>query len=485
MKIAARVAIAVLVVAYASLLLRNLSWAAGGADSSGYLNEARMIRRGQMRVPIPLMSQLHVGSDWAEVFTPLGFGADWKDRRLMVPLYPPGLPAHFAVAGAIGGFTRGPFLIPPLAGILSLLLMIAIGRQLGLTDWQSIAAAAILGASAVFLFMTAQPMSDVVATAWTLAMIALALATHGNATLQPARRRPGAGSTSALAGAAFAISVCVRPSNVLMAIPLAVALRFRIRALLLAAAAAVPIGIALMLWNHTLYGSYFSTGYGSMRELLAWSYPRQRLPHYSFWLVAQFSPLVFPGGLFAAFDRRIDRWHRALLVSWFFPLFAFYCFYDSYDTWWYTRFLLPAIPPLILGFFLIVRRLPKAAMAIGVIIALGVAVWQDNRLHPLTVGADESIYTDTMRWVGGQLPHDAIVLAFQFSGSFFFYLDRDTVRYDGLDANRFEELRAYAGAANLRWYAVLMDWEMERFHLPGKWTPIGKNRDVMLLRLDN
>jgi len=41
-KIAARAAIALLLVAYGAMLIRHLSWAAGGSDSSGYLNEARM-----------------------------------------------------------------------------------------------------------------------------------------------------------------------------------------------------------------------------------------------------------------------------------------------------------------------------------------------------------------------------------------------------------------------------------------------------------
>lgn len=473
MKIAARAAIALLVLAYGAMLVRHLSWAAGGADSSGYLNESRMIRRGQTALPIRMLSRLRVDRSWADVFTPLGFVPWGKDARFMVPTYPPGLPLHFAIAGAIGGFKRAPFLIPPLAAIVSLILMMILGRQLGLTWPESVAGAAILAACAVFLLYSAQPMSDGVATMWTLAAIVAAL--RGGQAILPARTDRIV--CPPLAGFCFAISVVVRPSNILIALPLAVALRFRWRPLLLAAAAALPIGIALMLWNHTLYRSYFSTGYGSMRDMLAWSYVQQRLPHYSLWLGAQLTPLVFPFGLIA------DRKNRALLLAWFLPLFVFYCFYEAYDAWWYTRFLLPAIPALVIGFILLIRRLRYWPVLAAIVLVF--AIVQDWRLHPLAVGEEESLYTETMGWVAPRLPPNAIVCAMQFSGTFLYYFDRDVVRYDKLDANRFQELRAYAGAANLRWYAVLQQWELEQFHLPGKWTPVARNRDVTLLRLDD
>ncbi|HJT18754.1 MAG TPA: hypothetical protein VJ853_15260, partial [Thermoanaerobaculia bacterium] len=292
-----------------------------------------------------------------------------------------------------------------------------------------------------------------------------------------AAKRRVRGALAAAAGIAFAISVCVRPTNLVMAIPLAVALRFRPRALSIAAAAALPIGVALMIWNHTLYGSYFSTGYGSLGDLMAWSYPRQRLPHYAYWLAAQLTPFVFPIGLIA------DRKHRPLLLAWFFPLFVFYCFYESFDAWWYTRFLLPAIPPLIIGFLLLARRFRWWPAIVAIVLV--VAMIQDRRLSPLSVGIEESLYTDMMRWVTPRLPRNAIVLASQYSGTFLYYQNRETVRYDSLDNNRFQELRAYAGAANLRWYAVMMEWELAHFHLAGKWTLVGQNREARLLRLDD
>src|SRR5437762_1144353 len=299
--------VAIAVSVYAVTLFLHRSTGAGGADSSGYLNEARMLAAGKTSQPIRLLTTLHLPSEYAYVFTPLGFGPSRRQPGRMVPTYPPGLPAHFAIAGAIGGWSQAPFLMPLLAGLISIALMFVLSRQFGLNAWLSAAAAGILAVCPVFLFMTAQPMSDVFATVWTLAAIVCAIA---------AERRP---AFAALAGVAFGISVCVRPSNLLAALAIAFALRWRPSRLAIAAAAAIPFGIALMLWNHALYNNPIVTGYGEFGGLLSWDNPRVRVPHYAYWLAAQLTPLIFPGGLLAGFDRRIDRFHRALLVFWFVP----------------------------------------------------------------------------------------------------------------------------------------------------------------------
>ena len=481
MKIRGRLAAALLLVAalaYGVVLYRHLSWVAGGADSSGYLNEARLMRAGRIGFPIELLTTLRLGREWNYILVPLGFRASDREPHLMVPIYPPGLPGHFAVAAAIGGWARAPFLVPPLAGLICLALMFVLGRQFGLSKWESVAAGVILAACPVFLFMAAQPMSDIVATAWTLAAIVSALGSE---------RRPG---LAAAAGAAFAISVCVRPSNLLMAIPLAFALRWRLRPLIIAVAAALPFGIALMIWNHALFGGAATTGYGSMTYMLSWNYPRVRIPHYSYWLAAQLTPLVFPGGLFVAIDRRLDGQRRALLLSWFLVVFIFYCFYDAYETWWYTRFLLPGIPPLIIGFLRLLRdfRVPRVVAPILIVAILGVEGWQVRQLDPLSVGVEESIYPETIRWAEQQLPHDAIVLNGQFSGAFLYYTGRQTIRWDQLDNDeRFQLLRAYVGSANLHWYAVLstFEWEQVQKRFKGGWTVLGEHRGVKLLRLDS
>ncbi len=473
-----RLPVAILIVALivsGMVLYRHLSFGAGGSDSSGYLNEARLMVSGTVIQPVPMLQTLHIKSEWAYVFTPLGFVSSSRDHRLMLPSYPPGLPAHFAIAGAIGDWSVAPFLIPPIAGVISIALMYLLARQFGLASWEALGAAAILGICPVFLFMAAQPMSDIVATVWAMAAIVCALA---------AEKRP---ALAAASGAAFAIGVCVRPSNLLLAIAVAFAMRWRLSRLAIAVAAAVPFAIALMAWKNAMYGSPLRTGYGAMD--LSWVNPRVRFPHYSYWLFAQLTPLIFPGGLLVALDKRVEVLRRAILVSWFLPFFVFYCFYSAYDAWWYTRFLLPAIPPLIVGFFLLIRdlRLPRFAAAIVVVAVMVFMIREERELAPLAIGEGESVYPECVRWAEQRLPPDALVATEQFSGSFLYYSGRPTVRYDLLDADRFETLRAYVGAADLRWYALVSEDEFKglQTRMPGMWTPLGKCRDVTLYRLDS
>lgn len=476
-KLDKRVVAAVVAIAatlYGLTLFLHRSTGAGGADSSGYLNEARMMAAGKTAIPIRLLRTLHLPSEYSYIFTPLGFAPSRRQPGNMVPIYPPGLPAHFAIAGTIGGWSQAPFLLPLIAGLASIALLYVLSRQLGLNAWQSAAGAAILAVCPVFLFMTAQPMSDVFATMWTLAAIVSALA---------AERRP---AFALLAGAAFGISVCVRPSNLLAALAVAFALRWRPSRLAIAVAGSIPFGIAVMLWNYTLYGNPIITGYGEFGGLLSLDNARIRIPHYAYWLARQLTPLVFPGGLLVGFDRRTDRFHRALLVFWFVPFFVFYIFYGPYETWWYTRFLLPAIPPLIIGFFLLIRNVRVNIAAFLVVVILFFAVKQDRKpLKPLEVGEQESIYPEIAARFGPKLPRDAIIMSGLFSGSLLYYLDRDTVRYDQLDNDQFQWLRAYAANANLHWYAVLPPHEFveaQRFDV--RWTKIDEYRGVLLLRLD-
>src|SRR5260370_27616428 len=125
------------------MLFLHGSAAAGSADSSGYLNEARMMAAGKPSLPIRLLSTLHLPSEYAYVFTPLGFAPSRRHPGRMVPTYPPGLPAHFAIAGSVGGWSQAPFLMPLIAGLLSLALLFVLSRQFRLNAWQCAAARAI------------------------------------------------------------------------------------------------------------------------------------------------------------------------------------------------------------------------------------------------------------------------------------------------------------------------------------------------------
>jgi hypothetical protein len=266
-------------------------------------------------------------------------------------------------------------------------------------------------------------------------------------------------------------------------------MRWRVRPLAIAVAASIPFAIPLMLVNRFLYGSALLTGYGEMGGMMRWTFPLERAPHYAKWLLITETPIVFPLALLVAFDRRVAVWQRVLLIAWFAAFFTFYCFYDSYDAWWYLRFLLPAYPALLIGAMLLLRDfVPRRAIAwslIAVVAATG--LYLDRWLGIPGLRNQENTYPHAIHWAEKVLPPDALVVTMQLSGAFYLYSGRFTARYDMCEPDRFERLRAYAGVAGLRWYAVVFDWEEKelRARMPGRWTKVATMRNVTLLRLDS
>lgn len=223
----ATVLAALALAAYAVLLVRANSFVAGGADSSGYLNEARLIASGRLSEDIAALRLLGLPPGDQDAFIPLGYRSGPRPGT-MAPIYPPGLPLHMALLGTLGGWHTAPFLAAPIAAIAALLLIYAIARELGLSRGLSAAGALALTACPIFLGMAVQPMSDVPGTAWVLAVIFLGLR---------ARRNVG---WAVAAGAALGIAVLVRPTNALAAIPLLFALPPRKGAVVRALAGGLP-----------------------------------------------------------------------------------------------------------------------------------------------------------------------------------------------------------------------------------------------------
>ena len=121
--------VAVLFLAYALVLFHHTSFSAGGSDSSGYVNGARLLAHGRAHEPIRGLARLGLSSDFAAVFTPLGYTAA-RQPGAMVPSYPPGFPLHMALASLLAGWNSGPFLVSPIAGLACLALLYLLGREL-------------------------------------------------------------------------------------------------------------------------------------------------------------------------------------------------------------------------------------------------------------------------------------------------------------------------------------------------------------------
>jgi hypothetical protein len=289
--------------------------------------------------------------------------------------------------------------------------------------------------------------------------------------------------------------VWVRPTNFLLVLPLAFAMRWRWPLLLRAAIGALPIGAALAWYQSAQFGGPLHTGYGTAGEMLQAAIISKCAPHHLLWLVKTMSPLALLGLLFVLVDRRIDRWTRILLPVWIGIFFAFYMAYDICSDWWDTRFLLPGMPALIIAPLLILQRFSTTRWrtviaACLALVMLATPLVMARRLQVFGYGQGELQWPRMVRWTEAQLPRDALLISGIFSGAFYYYADRFTVRWDQLSPDDYQLMRAYAGNANLHWYAMLSsvaDTSEEEFvrRYPGRWTVVGRNRDITLWRLED
>jgi Dolichyl-phosphate-mannose-protein mannosyltransferase len=478
---------AALLVAYGVALVHHTSYVAGGSDSSAYLSAARLFARGHATEKSRGLMRLGLSPDDVRLFVPLGYTPTGRDTQ-MAPSYPPGLPLHMAPAGLIGGWERAPFLVIPLAGLACLVLVYLLGRELRLPPAYAFAGSCILAFFPTFVFGALQPMSDVLATAWALFAVLAAY-----------RSRAGNGALwAALAGFAFGMGILVRPTNAVLLAALVIALPLRPRALVSFVAGGIPAAIFLLAYNSAVFGSPWSTGYGSLLSGgLAWSNFPERARHYSIWIARLLTPLVPIGWLAVAADRRAPVHDRAVLIMWFGGFFLFYCFYVVFDTWWYTRFLLPGVPALILGALVVARDLSFATggssrrrwarvalvLLLAFIVFTGARFIDRNRVHKFYKG--ERIYPRACEMARRRVPPDAIVVSMQMSGALHYYTDLTYAMWNWLLPDRFAALRAATESRGRRWYALLAPFEQPevRKNLPGEWREIDRVGDVALWEL--
>jgi len=488
-----RLAVAValpLLALYALLLFRRNSTAVGGSDSSGYANVARGILSGRLVRPIETLAPLGLTPADAPLFVPLGF-VPLPGREAMALFYPPGFPVHIAAASLVLGWELGPYAVCPILGVASVVLFFFVARELGVSRPLAAGGAALLALCPVFVFQAIQPMSDMAATAWCLVAILGALR---------ARHRP---AWALAAGAGFGMAVLVRPGNALMVLPLVFAMPASpgLRRLgLFALGAAAPIA-GLFLYDQIGYGSPFRTGYhvAQIEQAFAWSFFPERIRNYSLWLSQILTPIVPLGYLAALADPRAPRRDRACLAAWFGSFLVFFCFYQVADSWWYTRFLLPAIPALLVGCLRTAGRLleafrsPAARRIAGAAIliagvAMGAVEYRELvRRGVLYFHYGQDSFADGCRLAEALVPRNSLVLSMEASGALVYYTDLTPMRWDLIPRERFDDLRRRAESAGYRLFALLMKNEAgdARAHVGGRWTFLGEHGGATLWALAN
>ena len=477
--------------AYAAFLARHASFAVGGADSSGYLNLATGLARGELVEPIRLVAELGVDPSLTQLLVPLGF-APGPAPGTMAPSYPPGFPAHMALLASVLGWERGPFLVSPLLAAAGLAAFYLLGRELGLSRNEAAAGTLILAFQPVYVFMAMNPMSDTAATAWaTLAVLGA---------LRARRSAPWAFA----AGLAFGIGCLVRPSNAILLATLALALPLRGAALAGFALGAAPALGFFLAFNQAVLGHALRTGYPGVEREFALGYFPKRFAHYTHWLGRTFTPLVPLAWLGVAASRE-TRWRdRLLLLVWFGSFFAFFCTYRHYEIWWFLRFMMPAFPALVVGALLAARPLFRAVEvrlhlpsrvpaglnvlpAAVLAFVLASEAKEAKRLDVLGLAASEAVYPRACRLAADRLPPRAIVLSFLMSGALEHYTDLLYLRYDTMDDRpAVRRLLRQTMRQGSSWYALLHPSEIEAFRSRelGRWREIGQVDEAVLLELD-
>jgi hypothetical protein len=460
------------------------TFTAGGSDSFAYISQAYGWLNGQMPrgLPIP-MSVPWPNGDASLV--PLGY-VPGPHPHTMVPAYAPGLPLMMAAARVVLG-ACGPFLVVPLCAALLVWLTFLLGRRTA-GPWAGILAAMFAVTSPIVVFQSMSPMTDVpVAALWTGA----ALSALGGS-------RRSAAATGLWTAAAYLVRPNLPVIPVILFLHLAATSRGRERWIRLAlfSATAAPAALAIAALYTSWHGTPFSSGFGSAEEIFSLKNIGPNLARYPVWLWQSQSPLVLLAlvPFLPWFKAGTNPAARRLFAALFAGTVISYLMYFPFEEWWYLRFLLPAIPALLVlmasGLVAIGRRLPRpwdrvgvAAVAIGLILMTTRFNYGQGMFGSLKAG--ERRYADIGTYLRDALPANAIVLSVQHSGSVRYYGGRMTVRWDLIPRDWTPRTPVELERLGMHPYMVIEDWEMPQMRAwfglapdaPSPWPLVARMRE--------
>lgn len=457
--------------AYALALAMHTSPVAAGSDSAGYLLSARLLTEGRLSMPLRTLPEFPP-EDFFE-YTPLGM--IFSERLgALIPTYPIGLPLFHALGSTLAGWTLGPILVATLMACGAVVFTYLAARELDVGREIAGLAALALGVCPLVFFTTFQPMSDTASTCWNAAAVFCALRAS----------RGGTARWSLAAGAALAITVLIRPANLLL-LPVLVILLAQPRRLAWAFVGGLPGALFLAWYHHALYGSVLVTGYGSVWSMFGSAHVAPSLHKYVVWVPAFLPVSVLALALGPWLPWRTRGREIAALVLWAIAYGGFYAFYPpTHEHRWYLRFILPMFPALlILAALALEHALGRmranhravarpAALALLTGITLASAWHQGSRARLGELEKHTDLYREIPTWADAALPREAILLTQYPSCSFYVYTERAVLRSDVLKPARFATLAALARSQARPVYAIVTSDDDERTlstRLPGTW----------------
>ena len=457
------------VAAAVAVAIASIAWntrAVGGSDSSCYVLQAGAFARGELTLTEPL-SRLLPDSTSA-MFAPAGFVPSRITPFAAVPICAPGL--ALIMAAVSFAWRDAVFLVVPVFAALAVWTTFLVGRRLD-DAVTGATAAVLLATSPIFLYQSVQPMSDVPAAALWLAAVAL-LSGSSRGARPSGRAMAHQDWHQFAAGLCASAAVLIRPNIALVVLPL-LALLPDLRGWLRFGLAAFPCLAALAWLNAARYGSPVTSGYGSTDVLFSLVHVGPNLARYARW-VLETETLFIAAAAFAPWwawrHRRSSGRLVTVLVCAAVLTVATYLAYTVFDDWWYIRFLLPALPVLLIlsvaVWLELARRHPRgrAALAIAIATALGgwhVHVARTHRVFDLP--ALESRFVVTGKYAARALPVNAVALAVQQSGSLRYYSGRSTLAWDAIPPDALDRTIEALRRASRPVFIVLEDEEASRF----------------------
>ena len=469
------------VACYGVFMAEHMGAWAGGSDSSGYMNDAAILRTFKFHVPQRTIEGLAPSSLPYMSYIPLGFLPYGGTE--MTPTYPMGLPILIATASKVFGTSLGPHIAMWLQTMASILLIYILGRVAGLGDGWSWLGCMALATSPLFIFMSLQAMSDMPALLWITASVVAAMFSRRSF------------FSAFVAGFALAFAVLIRPTNVLGLLPVAFGIGPDWRRWFRFGIGAAPAALAFCILNHALYGHAITTGYGNVGGDFGLQFVRPTVINYLHWLPIELTPLIV-----LAVALPVVLWGKTdfllpVLGSWIVSFLAFYLFYRyTQRTWWYLRFVLPAFPALIVSALLVANRLlrngrPSVFWAAGVIASLFVLGWNiswTSRLSAQRAGRGERVYLETSTWIHDHLPADCVLVAMQESGALYYYTKHPILRWDSMTPEVFGRVELACAGAKTPIFMVLFPFETAealKIAPDRHWTQIGAVRSVQIWKL--
>jgi hypothetical protein len=438
----------------------------GGADSYGYASEADLLLSGRVTGDLPALPAVPWPGD-VHPFIPLGY-IPVPGKPIMAPRYPLGFPLVLAALKA--GFGQcAMFLAVPLFAGATVLLTFLIGRALT-SEWTALAAALLVAVSPAFLYQSVQPMSDVPAAA------VFAAACYG--ALRPGWR------AAFLGGLAGALAILIRPNLAPFVGLLGLWYIYEARPLgrldgtrlvrLAAFALTAAIGpVVIAAVNHHIFGSSVQTGYGDLSVFFSMTHVLGNARLYAWWTVQSQTPLplvafvtlLTPAAALwpMARDRAVVVLFGVIVVG----IWVEYFFFITFGVWWFLRFLLPALPLMMIGaaqaLWWLARRLPAAIVLTAGAAVCGYCVWFASDNFVFSLWSMQRAFYTVAQGVRRNADRRGVIYTNEESGSLRYYSGLVTFNYLDMQPADFDASVDFFAAHGAHPYLLAEDWEMDQF----------------------